>query len=272
MRRPTFDFSNVSPHWFDGDAFSSHVMHAFSVTFPDGERFFIESVRKHLPLIKDAALRDEVTRFFAQEALHGELHEGLNDRLRAVGFDTAAIEEDARARLQRLQEKWSPRTQLAITLAWEHFTAILSEYLFRDAALRESWAPVARELWEWHAIEETEHKSVPFDVYQAAGGGYFLRCVSLLMTTAKYLPTIARYQAHLLRQEPTPPDRRMMLKGAWRWLVWPGYLRRIFPAWLDYLRPGYHPSQRKLPPDFEVLKARFAYAVVRGAEGTSRSA
>jgi len=36
-------------------------------------------------------------------------------------------------------------------------------------------ADAARDLFVWHALEESEHKAVAFDVYKAVGGGQCLR-------------------------------------------------------------------------------------------------
>jgi len=43
-----------------------------------------------------------------------------------------------------------------------------------------------KQLWRWHAIEETEHKAVAFDVYQAVGGGYFRRVFNMLIVTIMF--------------------------------------------------------------------------------------
>ncbi len=271
IRRPGFDFSKMSRHWFDGDAYSTHIMNAFSLTLPLGERFFIESVRQHLDAIKSPALRTDVSHFFAQESMHGQLHEGLNEWIRAQGFVTREIEADAQARLDNLRAKFSPKIQLAITMAWEHFTAILSDYVLGNAPLRESWERGARDLWEWHALEEMEHRAVPFDVYREAGGGYFIRAITMLFVTVKYIPTIARYRDQLLAQEPVAISEEQRRAGSRRFWISPGYLRRVFPAWLAYFRPGFHPSQRAAPAAFDEVRRRFEDSVVRSDGATSRA-
>ncbi len=45
-RRMDFAFDDAIPRfWFDGDPFKSMLLTALSCTFPEGERFFIHSVR-----------------------------------------------------------------------------------------------------------------------------------------------------------------------------------------------------------------------------------
>ena len=64
------------------------------------------------------------------------------------------------------EENLSPLARLAATVALEHLTAILAAALLdgRSGSLAGADPRVA-ELWRWHAVEETEHKSVAFDVY-----------------------------------------------------------------------------------------------------------
>ena len=53
---------------------------------------------------------------------------------------------------------------LAITIALEHFTAIISRHLLADPRYLEGADPEAAEIWRWHAMEEIEHKGLVFDV------------------------------------------------------------------------------------------------------------
>ncbi|MCU0188605.1 metal-dependent hydrolase, partial [Citrobacter freundii] len=40
-----------------------------------------------------------------------------------------------------------------------------------------------KNIWLWHAIEESEHKSVAFDLYQDASGNNFIRLVVMPFVT-----------------------------------------------------------------------------------------
>ena len=74
-RRLHFDFSDVPKHWFHGSAQATHASNGMHLLFPEGERFFIRSVRHYLDRVHDPALRRRVSGFFAQEALHGNAHD-----------------------------------------------------------------------------------------------------------------------------------------------------------------------------------------------------
>ncbi len=63
-RHMDFDLPNPLPrHWNGGDAFKTHLFDAMSVLFPDGERFFIDSVRHFRDRIDDPVLAQEVADF-----------------------------------------------------------------------------------------------------------------------------------------------------------------------------------------------------------------
>ena len=254
VRRPAFDFARVkNRHWFGGDAFQSHLCHALSLTFPDGERFFMDSVRHYLDRIDSPALRHEISRFLAQEAAHGQAHDAFNEWVRSLGLDADSIVAQVRENL-RIARTRPAKAQLAATCALEHFTAILAELLFTNEELREQMDPEMRRLWLWHAVEETEHKAVAFDTYVAVGGTYRLRALVMLFTTVSFFANVAQFQARLIRSDPEAREPHTILRGWLRMWVSPGVLRPIIPAYLDYFRPSFHPWQRKPKGDFEAMR------------------
>ena len=62
-------------YWFGGDPFTTHFFNAISTTFPDGERFFIRSVRHYSDAIADPPLVAEIAAFAGQEARHSREHD-----------------------------------------------------------------------------------------------------------------------------------------------------------------------------------------------------
>jgi hypothetical protein len=62
------------------------------------------------------------------------------------------------------------RQRMVCTAFMEHFTAVLAEELPReDGDFRENIHPELADLWLWHALEELEHKSVTYQVYELIG-------------------------------------------------------------------------------------------------------
>src|ERR1700722_6570449 len=94
-RRMSFEESmrDVPRHFAaDGDLISGHVIMALSSVFPDGEDYFVRSVRHYRDQITDPALKRQVAGFIGQEAVHGREHRAFNDRLDLLGYPTRSIE------------------------------------------------------------------------------------------------------------------------------------------------------------------------------------
>ena len=141
------------------------------------------------------------------------------------------------------KKKWSPREQLAMTAGFEHFTAILANLLLEREEVIADIAGVYSDMFLWHAVEETEHKAVAFDVYQAVDGDYWLRVRSMALATFFFLLVTLRMQHSLLKHDGKLGDWRAALGFAKFMLVKPGFLTRIIPQYLDYYRPDFHPWQ-----------------------------
>jgi predicted metal-dependent hydrolase len=240
-----FDPTRVPVDWYRDDAYTSSLLDALSLLFPEGERFFVESVKKLRHHVTDPRLDAAVTGFIGQEAMHGKEHRAFNEMFVAQGLTTAPRLERQLKGLFRVVRRLLPaRSQLAATCALEHFTAMMAEAALRQAGMRDGMHPSIRPLWVWHALEESEHKAVAFEVYRAAGGGYARRAGIMLLTTAVFFAFTAWVHAHFMAQ------RRILLRP-WRWFrgvadmwIYPGWFIRLVPAYLSYFRPGFHPDDR----------------------------
>jgi predicted metal-dependent hydrolase len=201
-RRVSFDYPSgeLPRHFVGGDLVMSHVVAMLSAMFPNGEDFFVESVRNYRDQVTDPELKRQVARFIGQEAIHGREHRTFNDRLAQLGFTTRLVDRVVDVGLRRFLARVLPRrTQLAITAALEHYTATLAEVLLSEPRAREMLdVDEVRYLLLWHAVEESEHKSVAFDVYQSVCGIHFVRArvmdavtvvfvVGLVLATARSL-------------------------------------------------------------------------------------
>ena len=190
VRRIEFGYDDRLPrHFIDGDPAMSHVVAVLSALFPEGEDFFVESVRRYRDRIDDPELKRQVSGFIGQEAIHGREHRTFNERLQGLGYPTRFIDRCVHHGLVRVGATVLPKShQLAITAALEHYTATLAEVLMReDEAHGLFTEPEVRSLFLWHAIEESEHKSVAFDVYQHVSGNQWRRAMVMNATTLGFL-------------------------------------------------------------------------------------
>src|SRR5947199_2775780 len=134
-RRISFEQSlqDVPKHFGgDGDLLSSHVAAGLSAVFPDGEDFFVRSVRHYRDQISDPQLKRQVAGFIGQEALHGREHRLFNDRLAELGYPTKTFERFTKKGLAMRERMLSPVSNLAATAALEHFTATLAELVLTN--------------------------------------------------------------------------------------------------------------------------------------------
>ena len=225
---------------------------SLSLFFPLGEHFFIESVQRHRASVPPGSpLAANVTAFVKQEALHSREHELYNAALQphaAVGL----IESVIRGVLAPFRA--GPRClALAGTAGLEHLTAALGHTLLADPLLDAGSEPHYAALWRWHAYEETEHKAVAFDVYEAAYGrgvaAYALRAAAYLVAMAIFLALFLPAFLYMCLCAgclfDLPSWGRLVHK---QWAApgpGSGALRRILPLLADYLRPGFHPWQHE---------------------------
>lgn len=168
--------SGFDRHWHSGDAFLSQYYNALSMSFPVGEQSFIDAVRESAKDLADtpdyAELRATVAQFIGQEATHRRIHDLYNGHLAKQGL-VNHWENWATKRLaygKSLNVK--PIHLLAVTAAFEHCTAVFADGTLRYGSWFDGAEPKMQTLWRWHAAEETEHKAVAFDVYNALGGNY----------------------------------------------------------------------------------------------------
>ncbi len=241
-RHMDFDLPSPLPrHWHGGDAFKSHLFDAMSVLFPDGERFFIDSVRQFREQIDDPVLKEQIRGFIGQEGHHSREHLEYSNRLRELGYDIGTIERRAQARIRFTQKKFSPRRQLAATAALEHITAIMADGLLKNPEYMNGAHPTMARLWRWHALEETEHKAVAFDVYNQVCGSHRLLRRAMLMGTFFFVLDTTRGLAHMLERDGLLWNWRVWRDGlAWMWGR-NGIFRPLIKTYLDFFRKGFHP-------------------------------
>ena len=247
-RRISFgaDFADLPRHFAkDGDLVGSHIIAALSGVFPDGEDFFVRSVRYYRDEISDPVLKQQVNGFIGQESTHGREHRGLNVRLDELGYNTHKVERFTRFGLGLRSRHTSPISCLAATAALEHFTAVLAEKVLHDEEFRDMIGHEGvRNLFVWHALEESEHKAVAFDVYRAVGGSERMRVLIMKITRVGFVGgTIAQVALGLLGDRAT--FKRGRLRQSLRYLKdSPLIDREMWKALKEYDRRGFHPDDR----------------------------
>ena len=230
----------------DGDIFGSHVLMVLSSVFPDGEDFFVRSVERVQARLQDPRLRQDVEGFIGQESMHGREHRVLNERLAELGYPTRAIGAYVRWLFRTRERYHNKRLHLAFTAALEHYTATLAETLLGDADARnEIGHPGVRYLLMWHALEESEHKAVAFDVYQALGGTERMRIATMWMTHALFVLETSIWSLISLMMDADARRHPVRLARSFARIPRSPFTRpRAVRQLFEYNRRGFHPNDR----------------------------
>lgn len=261
-----FDVSSAkNGHWLGGDPVGTAVFNALSLTFPEGERMFMDAVKNYR---KDLTgkLAEDVRGFIAQEAIHSREHHQLNQLIDRERYPVNEIEAAVKDRTTLVRSR-GPMAMLVSTIALEHFTAMMADVHAENMSFFDGVSPEIERLWRWHAMEETEHKGVAFDVFMHATRHwsplkrYMRRVIAMALITIMFTANITTYAARLLEADGySRKDARKAVKN----FVWrnPGIFSKGWRTYFSWYRPGFHPWDHDNRALIARWKQDFAVAAV----------
>ncbi len=218
---------------------------SLSATFPLGEAFFVRSVAYYSKDIP-AELKTEVDAFIRQEALHSREHVSFNQIANAAGLPVEQSTQNARRQIDAL-ERSEPLKRLAVTVALEHFTSVFAQVLLRDPRHLAYCEPQARALWQWHAVEEIEHKAVAMDVFNHVTARWSplrrwaFRCGVMIETMARLGFVTWLGIANTLKVEGLNTSGWRLAVLCYLFIA-PGILTAMSGQLFRYFMPGFHPN------------------------------
>lgn len=230
--------------WLDNDPVPTAFYNALSAIFPQFEAFLIDTVRSFRGEVPKA-LAEDIQGLIRQEAFHSREHVAFNRRIAEAGYDIGALEQRINDRVAEIRTHGMIAC-LNSTAASEHLTAILAHELLSNSRHLAHTSEDARQLWQWHAMEEIEHKAVSFDAWAYATKDWppfrrwASRCWMMVVTTRNFMVDRLAGIATLLKQDGQAGVRNWA-RLFWYLYVNPGMMRRVTMAWLSYFRPGFHP-------------------------------
>jgi uncharacterized protein len=237
-----FPFEDVGfdRYWHGGSPFKSFFWSQLSTSFDAGEKFFIDSARALKGQIQDPALLAELAEFCKQEGQHTFQHLKFDRMNAALGLDIAGCSKRYGRLLDRVRRRLDPMGMLAVTVALEHFTAGFAELHFAHPEFSADADPNVIALWNWHAAEETEHKATCYDIYRAAGGGYWRR-VATMPTAWSLILLISLVNTFVLLHKDKKLFTRDTLSGLRYLFGRRGMVTGLLPAFFTFLNPRFHP-------------------------------
>lgn len=244
-RRIAFSYptGTLRQHYVDDDLVMSHVVAVLSGMFPEGEDYFVRSVRDCKDRVADPELLSQVAGFIGQEVTHGREHRDLNDRLAEMGYRSRKVDLHVKRLLGLAERIQSKKQRLAVTAALEHYTATLAECLLEkpeaQALLGET---EVRSLLLWHALEESEHKAVAFDVYRAVDGPEWLRIWTMRTVSMMFVLEVVVQTGLSLLRDRAAYNPMTLLKSLWALRRSPFLSRDIFRKLRSYNKRDFHPD------------------------------
>lgn len=241
VRRLQFNPQAIRRHYFANSPVMSHLLTALSSTFPIGEQFFVHSVRNVRDKVKDENLQAQIAAFIGQEAMHSKAHAEFNAAWRSEDYNLDRFQAWL-ARKDDYVKNLHPKIQLAITCAFEHFTALLGGYILRHPEVLATLDEDAAKLWVWHAIEEIEHRAVAFDVYQAVYGDDKIRRMIMRSVTTGFA-SLTLYSATRLFLQDKKKSLPKVGGNIFGFYLLGKMFLQLAPEYLSYFKTDFHPSE-----------------------------
>lgn len=236
-----FDASKASKYVWRDNAWSSAYILTFSAFIPAGERFVIDSVRAFREQLQDPELKDRATGLIGQEAMHSKLHAEFNEMYDRKGMPVSRMAKLAEGYLGAIMRVIPEKTSLAIACGIEHVTAIMAEEVFSHRIEDlDNLDPVVRDFLVWHLLEELEHKSVAFDMYEEIDGSYLHRIAAFMLIWAVSVPCGLISVDQMLKTPGFGQSRKEHREGISEQL---GLFMSYAPAFFSYFLPGFHPDK-----------------------------
>ena len=244
VRRMDYNFENIPKYWCANDPAMTHYFTGLSTLFPEGESYFVRSVRalrEHAKL--NEALDREISAFIGQEAMHSKEHHAFHISAQQHGMNPESLEKVTGIVLKGLEKIFSKKWNLLVTVGLEHYTAVLVVSMM-ETVNEYMTDKTIRDLWLWHSVEETEHKAVAFDLYEYLYGNglnaYLPRVtiftLSLILITG--LSTI--YQIVLMKR-----DKQLSNLKTWQnfFNFAAKQYTTFIPKFFEYYRYDFHPNK-----------------------------
>jgi uncharacterized protein len=264
-RKPDFNFDEEYPkHWLGESPFKTHFLNSLTIIFPTGEKYFTRSIKNCLNQVESELLVKEAKLFIKQESEHSKEHEKFFKILKDQGYQysnlVGALDQLVTEVLEPYLDK---KTNLSITAGLEHITALLSEISLEENFL-DSAPQKLQDLFNWHAAEEIEHRSVAFDVLQEITKSYSKRIQGIIIGYIIISVFSALSTSYLLYQDKELLKFKTIKDFTNIFFLDEKLLFKAIKIFVRYLDPAFHPDNEELDdlatPVFKNLFANFGVA------------
>lgn len=238
--------------------------YGISMTLPYLEPYLVRTMRQALEHCTDPIVAQEVRQFIGQEAQHYRQHAVLNDMIRSISPELEGlrvIENQLEADYQRFTKTKSLKFNLAYAEGFEAATFAGGRQNFRNRVfdrLETIQNTDLLRLFIWHALEEVEHNTVTFNIYEHLYGDYFYRLVAGTYGQYHFFKYVFLFSKFIAQNAPQALERGHAL--------WPS--KNLLGSWQEQLSllgaiskvylPGYNPANMELPDNVAHFSKTYA--------------
>jgi predicted metal-dependent hydrolase len=265
IRQMDFGFpEKLDPIIVEGKPEESYQLLGLSLLLPYLEPYLIRTMRQARKHVRNPELAEELSKFCGQEGQHYKQHILFNNAFKTFGFERLSeFEAELEADYQRFSDTKSLRFNLAYAEGFEALTTAAARAAF-GGGMVEDMLPAARDLFAWHLIEELEHRTVAFDVYDHVCGGYFYRLATGTWAQWHMAHWIRRVARYMLETDPrimadyggARGRRERMRDARKRW-------HRLLPNLRKTYSPRYTPHNIAFTEDMKMLAKAYTDRAVR---------
>lgn len=174
---------------------------AVSLFIPNGELFFINTLRSVKSDLNDQQMQDEIDIFIHQESNHRTIHKLFNRKLFEVDPFLKRVEKE-HLKIVNLDKHIPKKSNLATVCAVEHFTALWCQWMLSNDINKSANDPGLGKFMDWHSIEEVEHVQLVGDCAERLKISYLQKFWGFYMCLWLFLiPMALVFSFYILRDK-----------------------------------------------------------------------
>lgn len=266
VRQMPFEFpEDIDPVIIEGDHKQSFALIAGSLLLPHLEPYLIRSMKAAEKHVTDGEVLEGLKKFASQEGQHYQMHKKFNATIRLAGFPgLEALEQELSDDYKRFSKTKSLRFNLAYAEGFEALTMHAVKALMGPNGFGENLSPFMQ-MAEWHFVEELEHRTVAFDVYDHVCGGYLYRLIVGTWAQWHFSRWVRRVTKYMLKENPQPKQggRKKTKDTKTEMTIRSIGVRDLFPELLRIYLPNYSPHKVQISPGIEALADKYTKMAIK---------
>jgi predicted metal-dependent hydrolase len=198
IRTKKYQF-NFRKKWFNDSSLLTYLGNANSIIIELAEDLFTRVIKSIGEKITDSDLKEDVSILLAQESWHKYNHQNFNAQIGKY-YDLTGIVTGLRTSLLTASTKIKKiENRVLLCYCFEKFAGRTSTAVI--CRLLNNSDPVVKDFWEWHKLEEYEHKDTVNRLYKYYDASLIKSFIFQLFFVKWYITNLARICFELYKQD-----------------------------------------------------------------------